>query len=407
MAGRGARSGRARAPGAASPPSRRRCRNSRTRRSPGTRPSAIPARRHVARRRRSPSPSAKSVPGVDFQLRLVPMAQDRRDRHQFHRGTTAGHAGDAAGRGAGRPVARHQRTDARWMRKDGSRFPASRPGQYKLTARGRIGGPQRGGGPGSPSRWPRRPRQRARRPRDRNPITVWASADIVVDGRNLSNVMLSLQHWHDGLGSADVRRRRARPGGSHADARHGRSSAEPGAGFGNNAGRVDANGRFVVPSLSPGRYRLSAGGAPGWFVESANVGGVDALDFPFEVKPNQHVSGVADHADRPADRAHRRHRRQPKPAGRRLHAAHLPRRSEVLDRVVAPDPDGAARDRWPVHDPQSAARGLQDRDAPRHRAGRCTGRRVSSAGRFGDDAGLARCRVRRRRRTSDCRIGGG
>lgn len=69
-------------------------------------------------------------------------------------------------------------------------------------------------------------------------------------------------------------------------------SAEPGENAGNNAGRVDANGRFVVPSLSPGRYRLSAGGAPGWFVESANVAGVDVLDFPFEVKANQHVTGV-------------------------------------------------------------------------------------------------------------------
>jgi hypothetical protein len=50
---------------------------------------------------------------------------------------------------------------------------------------------------------------------------------------------------------------------------------------------------LTVPSLPPGRYRISAGGANAWFVESAVVGGQDALDFPFEVKPNQNVSGVA------------------------------------------------------------------------------------------------------------------
>jgi hypothetical protein len=69
-------------------------------------------------------------------------------------------------------------------------------------------------------------------------------------------------------------------------------SADPGPVGGSNAGRVEANGRFVVPSLAPGHYRMSAGGGPGWFVESINVGGVDALDFPFEVKPNQNLNGV-------------------------------------------------------------------------------------------------------------------
>jgi hypothetical protein len=124
------------------------------------------------------------------------------------------------------------------------------------------------------------------------PITVWASADLVVDGRNLSNVMLTLQNGMSVSGQiafegsipppADLTRMRITV-----------TSADPGPSMGSNAGRVDASGRFTIPSLAPGRYRISAGGAPGWSVESAATGGVDALDFPFEIKPNQNVSGVA------------------------------------------------------------------------------------------------------------------
>jgi hypothetical protein len=44
--------------------------------------------------------------------------------------------------------------------------------------------------------------------------------------------------------------------------------------------------------VPPGKYRLTAGGVGGWTVDSAVIGGQDALDFPYEVKGNQAVSGV-------------------------------------------------------------------------------------------------------------------
>jgi hypothetical protein len=58
-------------------------------------------------------------------------------------------------------------------------------------------------------------------------------------------------------------------------------------------GRVDATGRFTIASVVPGRYRITASGAPGWFVESAMIGGQDALDIPIEIKGNQNLPSVS------------------------------------------------------------------------------------------------------------------
>jgi hypothetical protein len=47
--------------------------------------------------------------------------------------------------------------------------------------------------------------------------------------------------------------------------------------------RVDADGSFVITDVAPGRYRLVAVSEGGWVMRSAEVGGQDSLDFPFEV----------------------------------------------------------------------------------------------------------------------------
>lgn len=223
-------------------------------------------------------------PGVDFQLRLVPIARVE--------GTVINSTGaqlqgiqvmlqDAApgnmslGNVSSRPVD----ADGRFI------IPGVAPGQYKLTARAQIGTPPARGGAMTEAavRGPAAQRQ--------EPVTVWASTDLVVEGRNVSNVMLSLQNGMSVSGQLNFEGA-AQPPADLTRMRVTIMPADPGPMSGSNAARVDAGGRFVVPSLTPGRYRISAGGAPGWFVESAAVGGVDALDFPFEVKPNQNVSGL-------------------------------------------------------------------------------------------------------------------
>jgi len=167
------------------------------------------------------------------------------------------------------------------------------PGQYRLTARSTIaparqppGQQQTVAGRGRGAAPPAGPA--AARPQ---PITVWASADISVDGRTLSNVVLSLQHGVSVSGQIAFEGAQPAP----TDLTRMRVSMSPvgQTPFGGaTSAQVDGTGRFTLQSVPPGRYRLSATGAAGWTSESAMIGGQDALDFPFEVKGNQNVPGV-------------------------------------------------------------------------------------------------------------------
>jgi hypothetical protein len=61
---------------------------------------------------------------------------------------------------------------------------------------------------------------------------------------------------------------------------------------------VRPDGRFTIAGVTPGRYRLTAtfpgvGKPNGWTVRSALVNGVDALDIPFVVQPNQNITDAS------------------------------------------------------------------------------------------------------------------
>ncbi len=167
------------------------------------------------------------------------------------------------------------------------------PGQYSIVARatintGREGGPPgRGAGPGGRG-------MNATPPADS--IRMWATADVTVDGRNVANVVLTLQPGQTISGRVvfegttqpppDLSRMRVnvspvmRPG-------------TPSEVMTPAAGRVDASGRFTITGVIPGRYRLSSSGAgTGWVLGSSMIDGQDSLDFPIDVKPNQNVSGA-------------------------------------------------------------------------------------------------------------------
>ena len=236
-------------------------------------------------------------PGIDFQLRLVPMATVE--------GTVVNSTGasyqniqltlqEASMAGTALGVSQGSRPDGEGR----FRFNNVAPGQYKLTARAQIGGPGRGGewvldatppvGRGAIPQPAGRGGSAAQRP---EPVVVWGAVDVVVDGRNVQNVMLPLQ-----LGmsvSGDLRFEGAIPPPTDfTRMRVSINPADPGPMSSSANARVDASGRFTAQSVAPGRYRINVGGAQGWFVESATVGGQDALDFPFEVKPNQAVGGI-------------------------------------------------------------------------------------------------------------------
>jgi hypothetical protein len=59
---------------------------------------------------------------------------------------------------------------------------------------------------------------------------------------------------------------------------------------------VKPDGRFTIAGVTPGRYRLvprfSDAAANRWFARSAIVNGIDALDTPLVIQPNQNVTNV-------------------------------------------------------------------------------------------------------------------
>jgi protocatechuate 3,4-dioxygenase beta subunit len=176
------------------------------------------------------------------------------------------------------------------------RFSNVAPGQYLLIARGQIGG-GRGGGRGempAPAA-AEAARRAATQQAQSEPVRLWAMTDIAVDGRDVQNLVLTLQQGMTVSGRITFEGTSTVP----ADLSRLRVNVSPvnlpGAGgeFASNvAGRVDATGRFTVSGVVPGRYRVTASGAQGWRMSSSIVSGQDTLDFPIEVKPQQNVAGV-------------------------------------------------------------------------------------------------------------------
>ncbi len=174
------------------------------------------------------------------------------------------------------------------------------PGQYAVTARSGartmttytadatgaltsvvMSAAQRGSGPGRAGGEPPPPPQ-------------WAEADVIVDGRSPSIVSLALQSGmnvsgaleFDGSGTVPADLTQIRIQLAPASQSDPMSSVA-----GAVATNLDADGRFTIPDVMPGRCRVSAQGARGWSLKSFDVSGRDALDFLVEVKPNTNISG--------------------------------------------------------------------------------------------------------------------
>ena len=165
------------------------------------------------------------------------------------------------------------------------------PGQYTLTARATI---NNGGGRATPpgNRGELAPGRGGRLggpllPQDA--MRLWASTDVTVDGRNVSNIVLTLQPGVQITGRVQFEGTTLQP---PSDLTRLRVNMQPvstpgmsGEMLSSAAGRVEADGRFTIPSVVPGRYRLSAGGAgQEWSLGSSMLDGQDSLDFPVEIK---------------------------------------------------------------------------------------------------------------------------
>ncbi len=180
------------------------------------------------------------------------------------------------------------------------------PGEYRLMARATVREtPLEAGGATAAGRG-----GRAGRGAGAIAEVLWASVDIGVSGQNVSNVVLALRPGMKVSGRMTFQGAGAPP----TDLSGARVTLVPrgdqeGGGGGNPPATVDSMGQFTISGVAPGLYsvsaNVSAGGRGGrgggqqpaataasWTLKSALVNGVDALDFPMSVDPNQDVSGI-------------------------------------------------------------------------------------------------------------------
>jgi protocatechuate 3,4-dioxygenase beta subunit len=167
------------------------------------------------------------------------------------------------------------------------------PGQYTLIARATIGAGREGAGAQRGLPLGGRGEAFAGRGRGAAPLQdatrLWASTEVTVDGRNITNVVLTLQPGVPVTGRITFDGTTQQP---PTDLTRMRVSLQPIPSPGSSGemlmpapGRVEADGRFTITSVIPGRYRLTGSGAgAGWVLGSSMIEGQDSLDFPVEVK---------------------------------------------------------------------------------------------------------------------------
>jgi len=158
-------------------------------------------------------------------------------------------------------------------------LPSVKPGEYTIAVRGAsqsdaAAAPPAGAGRGGPA----------------PAMTLWASADISVNGMDMSDIVLRLQPGVDIAGRVAFDGAAEKPTDLSTILVRLRSAPTPGltVSVGVPTAPVNADGTFVLKGVTPGRYFVSSyvpGGSitPVWTMRSARVGEIDAGDVPFEV----------------------------------------------------------------------------------------------------------------------------
>ena len=157
------------------------------------------------------------------------------------------------------------------------------PGRYSIMARTMAYGPPLPGGASVP----------------KEPL-LWGTAEVVINGQDLSGLVLEL---HPGITVTGQLTFQATTLSPPTDLSRAQISIFPFMPDNSSMmvmgpppqAKVDGSGRFTIPDVMPGKYRISAGmiGMQGWVVDSITAGGQDVLDFPLEIKGARDVSDVA------------------------------------------------------------------------------------------------------------------
>jgi hypothetical protein len=224
--------------------------------------------------------------GVDLQLQLVPMTQVTGTVQNMDgaKGAAVLTLVDTA-----TPAAASTSRTARADQTGRFTFAGVPPGQYTLFARTQPVMSVQAIGPDQPG-------QKAMTiittSTANSPASMWGSTEVSVDGATPIDVTISLQRGVSVTGDLKF-------DGASTDVDYTRTrvSLQPWSALGGDVsspatGSVDANGRFTIAGVLPGKYRVNVGGLPPrWQPKSAVFGARDVLDFALDVKPGEDQAG--------------------------------------------------------------------------------------------------------------------
>ena len=138
-------------------------------------------------------------------------------------------------------------------------------------------------------------------------VVLWASTEVSVAGETISGLTLPLQPGLSIAGQVSIEGSGARPPFSLSAIT---ITAEPVQSAGEVSiapapVRADAEGRFVVTGITPGRYRLvatlpAASRTSGWLQRSGLMNGIETLDLPAAIAGQSITGAVVALTDRPA-----------------------------------------------------------------------------------------------------------
>jgi hypothetical protein len=126
--------------------------------------------------------------------------------------------------------------------------------------------------------------------------TRWGMADLTVDGREVTNLAITLQDTMTLSGTVAFENAASQPDLSRLSMTVTPVGIWP---FGEmpmpRMSPVDTQGRFTISGLLPGRYRVvpSSGVPAGFQIKSSVFAGRDSLDFPIDLKSGEDRGGVA------------------------------------------------------------------------------------------------------------------